>query len=156
MDGVASVVERAVPPPPHRGHGQTILIVDDDRPLVLLGEEMLAALGYEPVGFDKAAAALTAFRVDPERFDLLLTDEVMPEMTGTELAGALHEIRPDLPIILMTGTGRQLHPDQLRLAGIREVLRKPLLSRALAESLGRHLQAVEAAVVTNATEFPAS
>ena len=81
-----------------RGQGETILVVDDDKSLVLLGEEMLAALGYEPVGFDSSRAALTAFRADPRRFDLVLTDEVMPEMTGTELATAVHEVRPDLPV----------------------------------------------------------
>ena len=91
--------------PCRSGEGETILLVDDERPLVLLGEEMLAAIGYEPVGFDKSSAALAAFRADPDRFDLVLTDELMPEMTGTELATALHEIRPDLPIILMTGHG---------------------------------------------------
>ena len=70
------------------GQGETILLVDDERPLVLLGEEMLAAIGYEPVGFDRSSAALAAFRADPDRFDLVLTDELMPEMTGTELATA--------------------------------------------------------------------
>lgn len=122
-----------------RGHGETILLVDDDKPLVLLGEEMLAALGYEPVGFDRSAAALAAFRSDPDRFDLVLTDEVMPEMSGTELAVAFHELRPDLPIILMTGNDRPLQTDRLRSAGIREVLRKPLLSKAIADSLARQL-----------------
>src|SRR5262249_53375617 len=62
MDEVAPVAEEVVQAPLQRGQGQTVLIVDDDRPLVLLGEEMLAALGYEPVGFDKSAAALAAFR----------------------------------------------------------------------------------------------
>ena len=66
---------------------------------------MLAAIGYEPVGFDTSSAALAAFRADPDRFDLVLTDEIMPGMTGTELAIALHEIRPDVPVILMTGYG---------------------------------------------------
>ncbi|MPZ21860.1 MAG: response regulator, partial [Luteitalea sp.] len=80
--------------PLRRGHGETILIVDDEKSLVLLGEEILAALGYEPVGFDRSPAALAAFRADPDRFDLVLTDEIMPEMTGTEFAGTLHKIRP--------------------------------------------------------------
>lgn len=122
-----------------RGHGETVLIVDDDKPLVLLGEEMLAALGYEPIGFDRSPAALAAFRSDPNRFDLVLTDEVMPELTGTELAGALHQVRPDLPIVLMTGNDRPLQAERLRSAGIREVLRKPLLAGAMADSLARQL-----------------
>jgi len=134
--------EGARPEPPLRtGNGETVLIVDDEEPLVRLCEEMLAALGYEPVGFEKSRAALAAFRAEPERFDLMLTDEVMPAMTGTELGRAIHEMRPDLPIVLMTGFARPLHPHQLQAAGIREVLRKPLLSRALAECLARYLPA---------------
>jgi DNA-binding NtrC family response regulator len=105
---------------------------------VLLGEEMFAALGYEPVGFDKSAAALAAVRADPDRFDLVLTDELMPEMTGTELAAALHQIRPSLPIILMTG-GPPVRSRGLQAAGIREVVKKPLLAATIADLLARHL-----------------
>jgi len=125
--------------PAARGRGEAVLVVDDETPIVTLGEEMLAALGYEPFGFDSSSKALAAFRADPDRFDLVLTDETMPEMTGTELATALHEIRPDLPIILMTGHGRPVESRGSRAAGIREILRKPLLSADLAEGLARHL-----------------
>jgi CheY-like chemotaxis protein len=121
---------------PH-GEGETILLVDDERPLVLLGEEMLAAIGYEPVGFDNSPAALAAFRANPDRFDVVVTDEVMPRMSGTELAIALHEIRPDLPIILMTGYAGHIRSDHLQAAGINEVLKKPLRSRSLAFCLAR-------------------
>jgi signal transduction histidine kinase len=124
------------------GRGETVLLVDDETPLVLLGEEMLAALGYEPVGFDSSSRALAAVRSDPGRFDLVLTDEVMPGMTGTELAAALHRIRPELPIILMTGHGGRARLHRLRAAGICDVLNKPLLSRDIAESLARHLHPV--------------
>jgi FixJ family two-component response regulator len=57
---------------PRRGHEETILIVDDDQPQMQLGEEMLAALGYEPICFDSSSAALAAFPPDPKRFDLVL------------------------------------------------------------------------------------
>ena len=67
------------------------------------GEEMLAAIGYEPVGYAASEAALAAFRSDPDRFDLALLDEVMPGKTGSELAAVLSAARPDLPIVLMTG-----------------------------------------------------
>jgi len=130
--------ERGEAPVP-LGRGEAILFVDDERPLVLLGEEMLAEIGYEPIGFDESPAALAAFRADPDRFDLVLTDEIMPEMTGTELASALHEIRPDLPIILMTGYGGTVEARASRAAGIREVLKKPLLTADLAKGLARHL-----------------
>ena len=122
-----------------RGHGQSILLVDDENELVLLGEEMLAGLGYEPAGFGGGAAALGAFRADPDRFDLVLTDEVMPGMTGTELARAVHEIRPDVPIVLMTGYAGPLEAGDIQIAGVREIVRKPLLSGAIARCLARHV-----------------
>jgi signal transduction histidine kinase len=139
MRETAAGEDKALEPPIQAGHGETVLIVDDDKPLVLLGEEMLAALGYEPVGFDRSRAALAAFSAEPKRFDLVLTDEVMPEMTGTELAGAMHEVRPDLAIVLMTGYDHPLRSNRLQAAGIREVLKKPLLSKALADCLRRQL-----------------
>lgn len=123
--------------PAPRGHGETILIVDDEKPLVLLGEETLAALGYEPVGFDSSTAALAAFRADPRRFDLVLTDEVMSGMTGMEFAVAVHEVRPELPIILMTGHSSAVHASRLEAMGIREVIKKPLLSAHLANSVAK-------------------
>jgi CheY-like chemotaxis protein len=126
------------------GQGETVLFVDDETPLVALGEEMLALLGYEPVGFQDSTAALASFHADPQRFDLVLTDEVMPEMTGTELATELHRIRPELPIVLMTGYVESISRG-LAAAGIREVLKKPLLSRPLATCLARYLPAKEAA-----------
>jgi FixJ family two-component response regulator len=63
-------------------------------------------------------------------------------MTGTELAIALHEIRPELPIILMTGHGGRIESRGSRAVGIREVLKKPLLSADLAKGLARHLHPV--------------
>src|SRR5262249_973449 len=134
---VAEEVARATKVP--RGNGEAILIVDDDAPLVALAEEILAALGYEAVGFDQSATALEVFRAAPDRFDLVLTDDIMPEMTGTELAGVMHKIRPNVPIILMTGGGGSIRPHRLQAAGIREIVKKPLLSATIADLLARHL-----------------
>jgi signal transduction histidine kinase len=86
-----------------QGHGQTVLIVDDERPLVALAEEMLAELGYEPIGFSSSKAALQAFREAPQHFDIVLTDETMPEVIGTDLAHEIRLLRPDIPIVLMSG-----------------------------------------------------
>jgi CheY-like chemotaxis protein len=135
----STTIEESVITPVSRGRGETVMLVDDEHPLVMLGEEMLAALGYEPVGFESAPRALAAFRADPERFDLVLTDVSMPEMTGTRLASELRKIRPDLPVVLMTGYPGAVPADRLRAAGIREILRKPLTSYTLAESIARHL-----------------
>jgi CheY-like chemotaxis protein len=153
--GVGSVFEAylpqaditATPAEPNRpqtvplrgGRGETILLVDDETVLVQLGEDMLAALGCEPVGFNDGASALAAFQADPDRFDLVLTDEVMPGMMGSQLAAAVHQIRPDLPIVLMTGHQAPAGPHRLTATGIHSVLRKPLLARDLVDCLGRWL-----------------
>jgi PAS domain S-box-containing protein len=128
-----------------RGGGQTVMIVDDERPLVALAEEMLAELGYEPVGFDSSSAALQAFRAEPQRFDLILTDEAMPDLIGTELARELRRLRPDVPIILMSGHGGAQLAKRAAAIGVNEVLRKPLQGRDLAESLARVLGALSEA-----------
>jgi signal transduction histidine kinase/CheY-like chemotaxis protein len=120
------------------GRGETILIVDNEKPLMLLVEEMVAAVGYEPVGFESGTSALAAFRADPKRFDLVLADEVMPGMTGSELAAALHAIQPRLPIILMSGYSGLVDSPRQR-SGVREVLKKPLLSADIAGAIARHL-----------------
>jgi PAS domain S-box-containing protein len=122
-----------------RGHGETVMIVDDERSLVALAKEMLAGLGYEPVGFESSAAALQAFQAEPQRFDLVLTDEAMPDLVGTELAHEIRRIQPTLPIILMSGHGGAQLAQRAAAVGAKEVLRKPLRGRDLAESLARVL-----------------
>jgi CheY-like chemotaxis protein len=122
-----------------RGHGETVMIVDDERSLVALTKEMLAGLGYEPVGFESSSAALQAFRAEPQRFDLILTDEAMPDLVGTELAHEVRRIQPTLPIILMSGHGGAQLTRRAAAVGAKEVLRKPLQGRDLAESLARVL-----------------
>ena len=122
-----------------RGHGETVMIVDDERPLVALAKEMLAGLGYQPVGFESSTAALQAFQAEPRRFDLILTDEAMPDLVGTELAHEIRRIQPTLPIILMSGHGGAQLAQRAAAVGAKEVLRKPLRGRDLAESLARVL-----------------
>jgi CheY-like chemotaxis protein len=115
------------------------MIVDDEPALVALAEETLAELGYEPVGFNSSSAALLAFRASPQRFDLLLTDEAMPDLIGTELAREIRRAAPALPIVLMSGYGGAQLAQRAAAIGVNEVLRKPLQRRDLAESLARVL-----------------
>jgi PAS domain S-box-containing protein len=122
-----------------RGHGAVVMIVDDEAALVALAEEMLAELGYEPVGFNSSVSALRALREDPRRFDLILTDEAMPDLVGTELAREILQVAPAVPIVLMSGYGGSQLAQRAAAIGIREVLRKPLQRRDLAESLARVL-----------------
>jgi signal transduction histidine kinase/CheY-like chemotaxis protein len=121
------------------GHGETVMIVDDEPALVSLTEETLAELGYEPVGFGSSVAALRVFKADPRRFDVVLTDEVMPELPGTELAREISTIRSDALILLVSGHGGPYLAERAAAAGVSEVLRKPLQRRDLAESLARLL-----------------
>ena len=109
--------------------------------VVALAEETLAELGYEPTGFDSSVDALQAFSADPRRFDLVLTDETMPDLSGTELAREIRRLRPDIPIVLMSGySGAQL-TERAHAVGVSDVLRKPLVSRNIAEPLARALAA---------------
>ena len=119
--------------------GQTVMVVDDEPALVELAEEMLAKLGYQPVGFKSSVAALAAFRAAPQRFDAVLTDETMPDLTGTELAQHLRELRPDIPIVLMSGLGGAELLKRVTEAGVTEIMRKPLVRREIADSLERAL-----------------
>jgi CheY-like chemotaxis protein len=131
----ATEADRALP----RGNGETVMIVDDERQLVALAEEITAELGYEPVGFESSGAALEAFRAMPNRFDAVLTDESMPDLIGTELAHEIRRLRPAVPIILMSGYGGAQLTNRAAEVGVNEVLRKPLHRRDLAEALARVL-----------------
>jgi PAS domain S-box-containing protein len=135
-------VAGSTPPPkaevadelPH-GNGEVIMVVDDEPSLVALAEEMLAELGYEPVGFESSTAALNAFTEDPQRFDLVLTDEMMPDLSGTGLAREIRRARSDVPIIIMSGYVDSGVAALARSVGVSDVLRKPLKSRDIAEAL---------------------
>ena len=76
-----------------RGAGQRVLVVDDEEPLVHLATKTLERLGYSPVGFTSSAAALAAFCADPQRFDVMLTDERMPGMSGSALIREVRDMR---------------------------------------------------------------
>jgi len=130
---------------PH-GNGEVVMVVDDEPALVALAEEMLAELGYEPVGFQSSAAALRAFAENPQRFDVMLTDEMMPELNGTGLAVEIRRLRPDIPIVIMSGYVDSGVGALARSVGVSDVLRKPLRSRDIGEALARVLRPVTPSV----------
>ena len=125
--------------PPLAGHGETVMVVDDKADLVTLAEEVLASLGYEPVGFTDARAALKAFRSQPRRFDALVTDERMQTLSGCDLAKKIHGIDPALPVILVTGYRDAETLLRAAAAGVAEILDKPLNTQVLAAALSRQL-----------------
>jgi CheY-like chemotaxis protein len=104
----------------------------------------LTELGYAPVGFTASAAALAAFLADPKRFDAVITDESMPGLSGSELIRKVRQIRPTIPILLVSGYLDTAVVQRAREAGADEVLKKPMSARQLASSLDRLLQTVKA------------
>jgi len=131
--------QKRVEGPVPNGSGETILLVDDEEALVRLGEEMIAELGYEPVGFTSSRAALAAFQTAPDRFNAVLSDEAMPHMTGSELAREIRGIRSEIPIVLMSGFVTPELSARARNAGIIDVVAKPLAVRDIARSLASAL-----------------
>jgi PAS domain S-box-containing protein len=116
-----------------------VLFVDDEPALAKLHLEMLDRMGYQVVACTSGLEALEAFRTDPARFDLVVTDLTMPNMTGLELAKKLNEIRPNTPVILCTGFSETVDGPEARSLGIRETLMKPVLADDLAQAVGRVL-----------------
>ncbi len=140
-EGSTALPEAVEEEPAVLGKGQTVLLVDDETALVRLGEELLARLGYEPVGFESSAQALECFRAEPGRFDLVLSDEAMPVMTGSELAQQIRAIRPEIPIVLMSGYVSPALAARAKELDVVEILGKPLAARDIARSLSVALHA---------------
>jgi CheY-like chemotaxis protein len=113
------------PVPQGREH---ILFVDDEAVLVNLGQALLKRLGYTVTGHTSGIEALNAFRAAPHQFDLVITDQTMPTMTGEALVKALRDIRPDLPIVLCTGFSYAMTKDKAAALGIDAFLLKPLVA----------------------------
>ncbi|MCF7688459.1 MAG: PAS domain S-box protein [Cephaloticoccus sp.] len=113
------------------GQGQQVLLIDDEPVLAELGGRILEQLGYKPVTKSDPVEALALIRSDPYRFDLVITDMMMPKMTGLDLTRELQAIRPNLPIILTSGYMGAASEKQLHNQGIREVLPKPPTIRSV-------------------------
>jgi two-component system, cell cycle sensor histidine kinase and response regulator CckA len=129
--------EGAIKPPPQGT--EHILFIDDEPTLASLGKELLESLGYSVLALTSSIEGLKVFQAEPERFDLIITDQTMPDMTGITLAQKVLQIRPDMPIILCTGYSEQVTKDRARETGIREFLMKPLIMRNLAMTIRRLL-----------------
>ncbi len=113
--------------------------MDDEKDLRLLAERMLNYLGYQVVCCSSGQEALEKVRENHAAFDLVITDQSMPLMPGTELAHQLLAIRPDLPIILCTGYSSMVDEEQALVMGIRGFLLKPLSVTVLAREIRKNL-----------------
>lgn len=152
--GTAVSVYLPAPPPPTppaseqdsplpRGH-ECVLFVDDEESLARFGGEMLESLGYYSVVRMSATQAWEAFQLAPQRFDLLITDQIMPGMSGDALARECRRLRPDLPIILCTGSGQNRSKRDTGAFNVTEYLVKPLMLHELAHTIRRVLDARQA------------
>ncbi len=121
------------------GRGQAILVVDDEPTLVDMAVEILEGLGYKPTGFSDSVEALRALQDDPQRFAAVITDEVMPNMSGTQFTESLRAFASAMPVVLVSGYGGAMLADRALRAGVTRVLTKPLqraeLARVLADLL---------------------
>jgi PAS domain S-box-containing protein len=125
------------------GSAERIMIVDDEELLLNTLTETLKGLGYQAFPFVKPMEALRAFEENPAGFDLIITDQTMPHMTGILLAGKIMHVRDDLPIVLMTGYDQLEDPKKLEALGIRTVLLKPFRKNTLGETLKKILDTKE-------------
>jgi signal transduction histidine kinase len=118
------------------GKGETVMLVAHDGEFILRDEEMLAALGYEPVGFATAHAAIDACRTNRDRFDMAVVGHFGPLGRAIELAASLHAIVPRVPIVLATKVPIEIGADTLVTAGISDVVRWPIVAEEIAVALG--------------------
>jgi signal transduction histidine kinase len=114
------------------GGSESILFVDDEDTLVDLGKQMIEFLGYRVTALVNSLEALNLFQKDPYAFDLVITDLVMPGMSGDELAQNILAIRPDIPVILITGFAEQMTSENAELIGVKKLVTKPIVMKDMA------------------------
>jgi len=134
------------------GQGEHILFVDDEEGIVNSLARTLETLGYHVTARMSSQDALGTFKADPTRFDLVITDQSMPQMTGDQLAVRLLAIRPDLPIILCTGFSSVIDEDRAQSLGIKAFLLKPVIRRDMALAIRRVLDANKNNLLSPAVE----
>jgi CheY-like chemotaxis protein len=128
-------------PMPHKAHieedvprgNERILYVDDEDALADLGKQMIEHLGYRVTARVNSLEALSLFQKDPYAFDLVITDLVMPNMRGDQLTQYILAIRPDIPVILITGFAEQITSEKAALIGVRKLATKPVAMRDIAK-----------------------
>lgn len=118
---------------------ESILFVDDEVTILNMGKGILEDLGYKVITTNDSFNAFNTFKAKPERFDIVITDQTMPGMTGADLAKKLITVRKNIPIILCSGFSSVIDEAQARTLGIKGFITKPLNRRALAELIRKLL-----------------
>ena len=125
------------------GAGERILLVDDDPLLLDAVGKHLATFGYSVQAHQSSVEALAALQGDASAFDLLITDQTMPDITGVQLAGKVRRLRPDLPILLCTGYSEAVTEENASQFGISRFLKKPVSREDLALAVHHALNPVD-------------
>ena len=125
------------------GGTEHILFVDDELPIVKLNRMILEKLGYQVTTSNSSVEALKSFRIAPERFDLVVTDMAMPNMTGDKLAAELLKIKPDIPVIICTGYSQKMTKELAVEMGIKAFAYKPLDKAELAKTVRKVLDEIK-------------
>jgi len=112
-----------------------ILLVDDEEYIVTLQKQMLEGLGYKVTSRTSSVEAFEVFRASPGDFDIVLTDLTMPNITGEQLARRILVIRPDIPILILTGFSERISDKQALAMGIKGFLMKPVVLSHLSQSI---------------------
>jgi CheY-like chemotaxis protein len=129
------VKAEAVEAPPIPHGTETMLLVDDEEGLLVAQKKIFERLGYKVETHSSSLGALEVFRADPKRFDIVITDQTMPKMTGSHLAKEFIVIRPDIPIILCTGFSDVISEEEAKAIGIKEFIMKPIVISDIASKV---------------------
>jgi CheY-like chemotaxis protein len=117
-----------------KGH-ERILLIDDEEYIITMMKEMLERLGYRITSFTDSRKAYEAFRSDPHGYDLVITDQTMPHLTGSELSEEFLRIRPGIPVIVCTGFSEILSEEKAKAIGICEYVTKPVVKSEIAKAI---------------------
>ena len=124
---------------PHSLGRERILLIDDEPALARVGTHVLERLGYRVTAVSDPHEALATFKSNPAQFDLIITDHAMPKISGVDIAREALQLRPSLPIVLMTGYAGAEIEESARNAGIRDLIMKPATARSLGKAARRAL-----------------
>jgi len=117
-----------------------ILLVEDEENLAMMLMRQVQSYGYRTTVHTSSVEALEDFKSRPDEFAMMISDNTMPKMTGLALTEEIHRIRPDLPVLLVSGIGSTMDPVALATKGVRHVLPKPYSSKDLAETIAKLLE----------------
>ncbi|MBU1277366.1 MAG: PAS domain S-box protein [Proteobacteria bacterium] len=118
--------------PPSPTGSERIMFVDDEASLVEVGSNILRRLGYRVSAFTSSRAALATFQADPQAFDLIITDQTMPGLTGAALTQKVKALRPEIPVVITSGFSHQLSAERAGQLGVTAFVMKPIISKEIA------------------------